>query len=185
MELIRLVGLDGFEGHYPHELSGGMRQRIMIAMALACNPSILIADEPTTALDVTIQAQILELLQRLQTELGMSILIITHDLGVIAEIADRVSVMYAGQIVESTDVGNIFANPKHPYTQGLLASIPKVSEEKSRLSVIEGVVPNPVTFPTGCRFHPRCPIAEGKCSLEEQVLREVQPNHMVRCWKTA
>lgn len=187
IEMIKLVGIpDPHQrvDEYPHQLSGGMRQRIMIAMALSCNPSILIADEPTTALDVTIQAQILELLQRLQADFGMSIMIITHDLGVIAEIADRVSVMYAGQIVESTDVGNIFANPKHPYTQGLLASIPKISEEKSRLLVIEGVVPNPVNFPTGCRFHPRCPIAEGKCSLEEQVLREVQSDHMVRCWKT-
>ena len=148
---------------YPHQLSGGMRQRVMIAMALSCAPGLLIADEPTTALDVTIQAQILELLEQLQKEFGMAILMITHDLGVIAEVADRVAVMYAGKIVESGSVENIFANPRHPYTVGLLKSIPSVDETRDRLEVIQGNVPDATRFPEGCRFAPRCTKAEPVC----------------------
>jgi oligopeptide/dipeptide ABC transporter ATP-binding protein len=167
---------------YPHQLSGGMKQRVMIAMALVCNPSLLIADEPTTALDVTIQAQILGLLRDLQQEFGMSILLITHDLGVVAETAHRVAVMYAGKIVELADVHSLFARPLHPYTQALLESIPKLGEKKRRLSVIPGEVPNPLAFPAGCRFHPRCSCATGKCREEAPELRDHEDNHRAACW---
>ena len=167
---------------YPHQLSGGMRQRVMIAMALSCNPDLLIADEPTTALDVTIQAQILELLGQLQREFGMAVLMITHDLGVIAEVADRVAVMYAGKIVEQAEVGEIFASPLHPYTQGLLASIPKWTQERSRLHTIPGTVPDAVLFPSGCRFHPRCPQAEKICREREPDLLELEGGQLVACW---
>jgi oligopeptide/dipeptide ABC transporter ATP-binding protein len=166
---------------YPHQLSGGMRQRVMIAMALSCNPALLIADEPTTALDVTIQAQILDLLTHLQEELGMSILLITHDLGVVAENANRVAVMYAGRIVEYADVNAIFHHPKHPYTIGLLASIPKMHERKEALSVISGNVPPPTAFPPGCAFHPRCPFADERCQREEPELEAASEGHLVRC----
>ena len=155
---------------YPHQLSGGMRQRVMIAMALACRPSMLIADEPTTALDVTIQAQILELLNELQRELGMAVILITHDLGVVAETADRVAVMYGGQVVEYADVRAAFRQPLHPYTAGLQASLPKLGEVVDRLRVIPGNVPNPARFPAGCRFHPRCPVMIEKC-LERSAAR--------------
>ena len=144
---------------YPHQFSGGMRQRVSIAIALLNKPDLIIADEPTTALDVTIQAQILELLDRLQNELGMAVLMITHDLGVIAEVADKVAVMYAGKIVEAGTVEEIFTDPRHPYTQGLLASIPNLTEKKNRLSVIPGTVPDATRFPSGCRFSPRCELA--------------------------
>lgn len=167
---------------YPHQLSGGMKQRIMIAMALVCNPSLLIADEPTTALDVTIQAQILRLLRDLQRELGMSILLITHDLGVVAEIAHRVAVMYAGKIVELAEVGPLFAKPLHPYTRALLESIPTLGEKKRRLSVIPGEVPNPLAFPSGCRFHPRCSFATSKCREETPELLDRGDNHSAACW---
>jgi oligopeptide/dipeptide ABC transporter ATP-binding protein len=167
---------------YPHQLSGGMKQRVMIAMALVCNPSLLIADEPTTALDVTIQAQILRLLRDLQQEFGMSILLITHDLGVVAETAHRVAVMYAGKIVELADVHSLFARPLHPYTQALLESIPKLGEKKHRLSVIPGEVPNPLAFPGGCRFHPRCGYATDKCKKEMPELRDHEDNHSAACW---
>jgi peptide/nickel transport system ATP-binding protein len=167
---------------YPHQLSGGMRQRVMIAMALSCNPDILIADEPTTALDVTIQAQILELMAQLQSEFGMAVLMITHDLGVIAEVADRVAVMYAGKIVEAAAVSEIFARPKHPYTKGLLESIPKLTERKHRLSVIPGTVPDATQFPEACRFAPRCALAEEACRQNEPALHLVDDGHEAACW---
>ncbi len=168
---------------YPHQLSGGMKQRAMIAMAISCNPKLLIADEPTTALDVTIQAQILELLNELQREFRMAILLITHDLGVIAETADDTAVMYAGQVAEYTTTANLFANPRHPYTLGLLASIPQMGTQEKHLKGIRGFVPDPSGFPEGCRFHPRCDLMEAKCTNEEIELREIEPGHFVRCWK--
>ena len=167
---------------YPHELSGGMRQRAMIAMALSCNPRVLIADEPTTALDVTIQAQILELMKSLQDEYGMSIVMITHDLGVIAEVADRVVVMYAGKVVEYADAVTLFKNPKHPYTWGLLNAIPRLDIEQDSLYNIPGVVPDPLHFPKGCKFNTRCSFCEDKCLKEEPELIEVEKNHFVRCF---
>jgi peptide/nickel transport system ATP-binding protein len=168
---------------YPHQLSGGMRQRVMIAMALACNPKLLIADEPTTALDVTIQAQILELMRALREELGTAIILITHDLGVVAELADEVMVMYAGKVVERCAVGRLFAEPQHPYTIGLLGSIPRLHLEQERLAAIEGIVPDAAAFPQGCRFHPRCPFAVERCRSEIPPLAEVSKNHLVACWK--
>jgi len=182
---MRRVGIDEPERRahsYPHQLSGGQRQRAMIAMALACNPKLLIADEPTTALDVTIQAQILELLNRLQEELGMAVLLITHDLGVVAETADRVAVMYAGQVVEYCDVEAAFTRTLHPYTAGLLASLPKLGVKQESLRVIPGNVPNPSRFPRGCRFHPRCPVAQPRC-LEDPPVLTFDGNHLTRCWR--
>lgn len=173
---------------YPHQFSGGMRQRVMIAMALACHPKLLIADEPTTALDVTIQAQILDLLRELQREEGMSILLITHDLGIIAEMADEVAVMYASKVVEQAPVAELFRNPKHPYTHGLFKSRPAPGMSKrDRLITITGMVPSPLRFPAGCKFHPRCPYKEDRCQTEEPVLRNLpeehrgSPEHLVRC----
>lgn len=170
---------------YPHQLSGGMRQRVMIAMALACDPELLIADEPTTALDVTIQAQILELLNELRQTRKLAVLLITHDLGVVAEVADRVCVMYTGKIVEESGVDEIFENPKHPYTQGLLKSVPKLSahhiEKVSRLSTIEGTVPSPTNLPQGCHFAPRCEFRMEKCIHGEIPLFELENNVKVRC----
>jgi oligopeptide/dipeptide ABC transporter ATP-binding protein len=170
---------------YPHQMSGGMRQRVMIAMALSCNPDMLIADEPTTALDVTIQAQILDLLAKLQAETGMGILLITHDLGVVAQIAHRVAVMYASKIVEMADVDVLFADPLHPYTQGLFKSVPRLGAKEGRLETIPGTVPNPAHFPAGCKFHPRCPLghADTRCQTQEPPLLEVKPGHFVACWK--
>jgi len=168
---------------YPHQLSGGMRQRAMIAMALSCNPALLIADEPTTALDVTIQAQVLELMNDLRREFKAAILYITHDLGVIASMADDVAVMYLGKIVEIGPVRPIFRNPRHPYTQGLMNSIPSVtSRKKKRLVAIDGIVPDPLEAPQGCGFGPRCPRAEEVCAREIPVLRGVAPGHRVACW---
>jgi len=187
IEMLDLVGIPAATqrvDEYPHQLSGGMRQRVMIAMALACRPSILIADEPTTALDVTIQAQILELLDRLQQEFGMAVILITHDLGVVAETADRVAVMYAGQVVEYTDVASAFARPRHPYTAGLQASIPKLGAHVDRLRVIPGNVPNPARFPDGCRFHPRCPVFDPARCLNAPDLVEVAPGHLARCFRS-
>jgi peptide/nickel transport system ATP-binding protein/oligopeptide transport system ATP-binding protein len=166
---------------YPHQLSGGMRQRVMIAMALACRPKLLIADEPTTALDVTVQAQILDLLRDLQAETGMSIILITHDLGVVAEMADEVAVMYAGRVVERGPAGAIFADPMHPYTLGLLGSVPRLDEDRETLLAIDGSVPPPFALPKGCRFHPRCPFAAEACKAEPPPLREIAPGHQAAC----
>lgn len=185
IEMLELVEIPGAAQRYhawPHELSGGMRQRVMIALAMVCNPSLLIADEPTTALDVTIQAQILDLMRRLQTELGMSILFITHDLGVVAEMADDVAVMYAGQIVEQTTTAKLFAAPRHPYTQGLLASIPRHGRPRDqRLVPIPGSVPSPRDMPNGCSFAPRCRFAQEACTRAPIDLREQAPGHLSRC----
>ncbi len=166
---------------YPHQLSGGMKQRVMIAMAIACNPKLLIADEPTTALDVTIQAQILDLLRDLQKEFHMSILLITHDLGVIAEMANYVAIMYASKIVEYADAEELFGNPKHPYTVGLFGSLPRVGRAKGKLSVIPGNVPNPIEFPEGCKFNPRCPKVMDICRETEPELRVVGEGHTAAC----
>lgn len=167
---------------YPHQLSGGMRQRAMIAMALACDPVLLIADEPTTSLDVTIQAQILELMKSLIKQYNSSLLMITHDLGVIAEIADRIAVMYAGKIVEYTDTRSVFYRPLHPYTFGLLTSIPRLDMEMNQLESIPGAVPDPLHFPSGCKFHPRCIFATEVCKKEEPSLIYFEEKHAVRCW---
>jgi oligopeptide/dipeptide ABC transporter ATP-binding protein len=185
IEMLRRVRIPSPETRareYPHQLSGGMRQRVMIAMALACNPKLLIADEPTTALDVTIQAQILELMRALRGELGTAIVLITHDLGVIAELADDVIVMYAGRVIERCAVPRLFAEPQHPYTIGLLGSIPRLHLEQQRLSAIEGFVPDAAAMPDGCRFHPRCPFSVEKCRREEPVLRQIVPGHLAACW---
>jgi len=168
---------------YPHQLSGGMRQRAMIAMALACGPELLIADEPTMALDVTVQAQILDLLRELQRDLGTAIMLISHDMGVIAEMADHVAVMYAGRIVEQAPVAQLFDAPQHPYTIGLLGSIPRLDQDQERLAVIEGSVPDPAKPLPGCRFEPRCPFADAQCRAAQPGLREVLPGHAVACWK--
>jgi peptide/nickel transport system ATP-binding protein/oligopeptide transport system ATP-binding protein len=167
---------------YPHQLSGGMRQRVMIAMALSCDPQLLIADEPTTALDVTIQAQILELMNGLKRQFGMAIMMITHDLGVIAEVSDRVAVMYAGKIVEYTDVETLYADPKHPYTWGLMHSIPHIEKDLDRLEAIPGNVPNPLNFPDGCKYNTRCIFATDKCRTEEPDIEEIEEGHHVACW---
>lgn len=183
LELVKIPSANRRIDDYPHNMSGGMRQRVMIAMALSCEPALLIADEPTTALDVTIQAQILDLLSDLQQRLGMAILIITHDLGVVAEMADHVLVMYAGQIVESAEVADIFADPQHPYTIGLLGSIPRLDVERERLATIEGTVPGANNQPKGCRFAPRCPFADDRCREAPPPLIDITPNHRVACWK--
>ena len=185
VEMLRTVGIPAAERRaheYPHQMSGGMRQRVMIAMALSCNPKLLIADEPTTALDVTIQAQILEIMRELQKNFGSAIMIITHDLGVIAETASRVDVMYAGKVVEEADVKSLFALPRHPYTEGLLQSIPRLDTPKGRLHVIDGVVPNPLALPKGCRFAPRCPYVRDVCREKEPPLMEVAPGVKAACW---
>ena len=168
---------------YPHKLSGGMRQRVMIAMALACDPKLLIADEPTTALDVTIQAQILDLMRELREDFGTAIVMITHDLGVIAEIADEVVVMYAGRVVEQASVAELFEDPQHPYTIGLLGALPRLHNDKPRLATIEGAVPNPLAIPDGCSFNPRCPFADGECRKASPALAEVRPGHLAACFK--
>jgi len=183
--MMKRVGIPAAETRavaYPHQFSGGMKQRIMISMGLSCNPQLLIADEPTTALDVTIQAQILEEMKQIQVETGASILLITHDLGVIGEMADRVAVMYAGNIVEYTAADTLFTTPKHPYTQGLLNCFPEATARKSQLESIQGIVPNLVHPPAGCRFHPRCKLAMPVCSARAPALQEVAPGHQVSCW---
>jgi oligopeptide/dipeptide ABC transporter ATP-binding protein len=185
VEMLRLVGIpdpDDRAGANPHQLSGGQRQRVMIAIALACEPDLLIADEPTTALDVTIQAQILDLLAGLRERLGMAMILITHDLGVVAEVCDRVVVMYGGRIVEQGPVARIFADPRHPYTQGLLHAIPRLGRRARRLAVIPGTVPGPTRWPEGCRFHTRCPYAFEPCMREEPSLIAVTDDHAARCW---
>ena len=189
VEMLTKVGIPDPERRvtaYPHEMSGGMAQRVMIAMALACLPDMLIADEPTTALDVTIQAQILDLMRALQRDLGTAIILITHDLGIVAEMCSRVAVMYAGEIVEETDARTLFREPKHPYTQGLIGSVPVLGEVKGELDTIPGNVPNLVDLPPGCRFAPRCRarVENGLdiCTRERPQLKEVAPGHKVRCW---
>jgi peptide/nickel transport system ATP-binding protein len=184
IEMLRLVHVPAPQRRvddYPHRLSGGMRQRAMIAMALACAPALLIADEPTTALDVTIQAQILELLRELRAATGTAILLITHDLGVVAETADRVAVMYAGRIVEEAPVARLFAAPQHPYTIGLLGAVPRLAGGRSRLATIEGNVPDPLHLPPGCRFAPRCPFAEPRCHGSDPPLVELALGHRAAC----
>jgi oligopeptide/dipeptide ABC transporter ATP-binding protein len=186
IEMLRLVKIADPESRvddYPHQLSGGMRQRVMIAMALSCNPSLLIADEPTTALDVTIQAQILELMEELQAKLGMALLLITHDLGVVAERADEVAIMYAGKIVERATANEIFRRPLHPYTVGLLNSLPGArGHKKKRLAAIPGVVPSPLELPSGCRFRDRCPRAAEVCAQVQPELVEKERSHWVACY---
>jgi peptide/nickel transport system ATP-binding protein len=186
VEMLRLVHIPNPERRvrdYPHQFSGGMRQRVMIAMALSCNPQLLIADEPTTALDVTIQAQILELLAELKGRLGMAVMLITHAMGVVAETAQRVAVMYAGKVVEEAPVGELFSRPRHPYTQGLIRSIPRIDKagRKTRLAAIAGVVPSLVDPAPGCRFAPRCPFAMPVCTAATPPLRRIGPNHKVAC----
>lgn len=185
LEILTLVGISSPASRmreYPHQLSGGMRQRVMIAMALACNPQLLIADEPTTALDVTIQAQILHLMRNLQQRLGTAIVLITHDLGVVATMADRVIVMYLGRIVESAPVREIFRSPLHPYTQGLLRSVPNIKAKSERLQQIEGMVPSPAQRPTGCRFSDRCASAKARCFVEEPTMSKLPDGRQVACW---
>ena len=184
IELLALVGIPSPEKRvddYPHQLSGGMRQRVMIAIALSCNPKLLIADEPTTALDVTIQAQILDIMRRLKQDRDMSVWLITHDLSVIAEMCDRVIVMYAGRVCEMADVQAMFKRPMHPYTDGLLHSIPRMDKDENVLHVIKGSVPNLKKPPTGCRFHPRCDYATPECERETPRMREIEPGHYVAC----
>ncbi|MHA1948432.1 MAG: ABC transporter ATP-binding protein [Candidatus Thorarchaeota archaeon] len=184
IEMLRLVRMPAPEqvvNQYPHELSGGMRQRALIAMSLACNPSILICDEATTALDVTVQAQVLKLLNQLKDEIGTSIIVITHDMGVVAETCNWVNVMYAGTTVESCATDRLFAKPFHPYTDGLLSAVPKLHEDKVRLPQIRGSVPNLITPPSGCRFHPRCDYATSICKEEKPKLEELEPGHWVAC----
>lgn len=185
IEMLRLVGIPAPEQRvddYPHQMSGGMRQRVMIAMALACNPELLIADEPTTALDVTIQAQILDLIKRLRDEIGMAVMLITHDLGVVAETADKVVVMYCGRVVEQADVTQLFEEPKHPYTQGLLASIPRMDQDVDRLYMIDGMVPDPTQLPMGCSFADRCEKCTEKCREAMPALTELEGGRQVRCF---
>src|SRR5688500_4752358 len=185
IEMLRMVGIPDSEervDHYPHQLSGGQRRRVMIAIALSCEPDLLIADEPTTALDVTIQAQILELLAELRNRLGMSIMLITHDLGVVAEVCDRVVVMYAGEVVEEGPVEEIFQNPRHPYTQGLMQAIPRLGERVDRLAVIPGMVPSATNWPIGCRFHARCPYGFDVCVNRHPDLFVINQAHTSRCW---
>jgi len=186
IDLLKMVGIQMPEQRvdsYPHELSGGMRQRIMIAMALSCSPQLLIADEPTTALDPTIQAQILDLIGKIRKEISMSVMYITHDLGVVAETCDRVMVMYGGRIVEKADVAELFTEPSHPYTQGLLKAIPRLNAKRERLYVINGMVPHFADMPVGCSFHPRCPYAYDKCVEQKPALREIKEGHLAACWK--
>ena len=185
IEMLRLVGIPDPEervDHYPHQLSGGMRQRVMIAMAIACNPKLLIADEPTTALDVTIQAQILDLLVSLSRDRNMAMVLITHDMGVVAETAQRVMVMYASQQVEEQTADRLFEQPTHPYTEGLLAAVPRIDAPRARLHAIPGQVPAATAWPSGCRFRPRCPYAWEKCLEEPGLLETGSPGHTARCW---
>ncbi|SES95620.1 peptide/nickel transport system ATP-binding protein [Enterococcus malodoratus] len=186
IELLKIVGIPAPEqrfNEYPHQMSGGMRQRVMIAMALACDPQLLIADEPTTALDVTIQAQILEVLKELRDRLKMGIILITHDLGVVSEVCDRVIVMYTGKVVEQGLIREILDNPKHPYTEGLIAAIPNINDQKGELSSIDGMVPQLDEMPKGCSFHPRCPYAMAICKEKRPAITTIENNRKVRCFK--
>ena len=181
-DMLELVGIPGERyADYPHQFSGGMKQRVVIAMALACEPALLIADEPTTALDVTIQAQILDLMRKLKDELETSMLMITHDLGIVAEVCDKVAIMYAGNVVEYTTTKELFTNPTHPYTVGLFGSIPSVDTDEPRLKPIEGLMPDPTNLPSGCPFHPRCPKATAKCADIVPANTEIAPGHFVKC----
>lgn len=181
-EMLEKVGIPGARAKdYPHQFSGGMRQRVVIAIALACNPALLIADEPTTALDVTIQAQVLELMKNLKKEFQTSMIMITHDLGIVADICDKVAIMYAGKVVEYTDKRRLFTTPKHPYTVGLFNSIPNIEEDEDRLKPIKGLMPDPTNLPSGCPFHPRCPKATEECSKRVPKTTEVEPGHYVNC----
>ena len=186
IEMLKLIGISAPEQRvheYPHQISGGMRQRVMIAIALACQPKLLIADEPTTALDVTIQSQILELIDSLRQKLDMGIMLITHDLGVVAQHCTRVAVMYLGEVVEEGDVESLFENPLHPYTQGLISSIPQLSGDRNKkLSIIKGMVPSLNEIPKGCRFAPRCPFADAKCMNEKPELETLDDNKRIKCW---
>ncbi|HTP41214.1 MAG TPA: ABC transporter ATP-binding protein [Nitrospiria bacterium] len=187
IELLRQVGVPSPDERYrayPHQLSGGLRQRVMIAMAISCEPALIFADEPTTALDVTIQAQILDLLRRLQRELRLSVVLISHDLGVIAQMADEVAVMYAGRIVEQSSTATLFNEPLHPYTQGLMKSLPRRAprDRRQRLTAIPGSVPQLQHLPSGCAFHPRCPVAIARCAADEPALKSLAPGHDARCW---
>jgi len=184
-EMLDTVGIPDAEQRirdYPHQMSGGMKQRVMIAMALVARPRLLIADEPTTALDVTVQAQILDLLRRIREERNMAVLLITHDFGIVADFAGQIAVMYASKIAEYAPVGELFASPLHPYTTGLFRSRPRLGAKHARLEVIPGQVPEPRSFPPGCKFHPRCPLAFDKCSVEEPELLECRPGHTCACW---
>lgn len=186
IEMLKLTGIPAPEkrvNDFPHQMSGGMRQRVMIAMALACKPELLIADEPTTALDVTIQAQILDLMMDLKEKLGTSIIMITHDLAVVAEVADRAVVMYCGKVVEEGPVDKLLLNPLHPYTEGLLHSIPRLNEKRERLYMIEGMVPNLLNLPTGCYFNPRCPYCMDICRQEQPPMLELEDGRRVSCWR--
>ncbi len=184
VEMMELVGIPASRaGEYPHQFSGGMKQRIVIAIALACNPQLLIADEPTTALDVTIQAQVLNLMNELKEKLGTSMLLITHDLGIVAETCDRVAIMYAGEIVEYGTAEHIYEHTAHPYTKGLFDSLPHMDEDVDRLKPIKGLMPDPTALPEGCKFHDRCPDCTQECKTCIPALREVEPGHFVRCLK--
>lgn len=181
-EMLELVGIPGARANdFPHQFSGGMKQRVVIAIALACNPKLLIADEPTTALDVTIQAQVLDLMNDLKEKFKTAMILITHDLGVVAQVCDKVAIMYAGEIVEAGSLVDVFENPKHPYTLGLFGSIPSLDEECDRLKPIQGLMPDPTNLPSGCKFHPGCPHATELCSKEQAKVTEIEKGHKVRC----
>ena len=183
-DVLELVGIPAERyGDYPHQFSGGMKQRIVIAIALACHPQLLIADEPTTALDVTIQAQVLEMMNRLKDELGTSMLMITHDLGIVAEMCERVAIIYGGELVEVGTAEHIFDRHRHPYTEGLFDSLPSVDDDRERLNPIPGLMPDPTDMPTGCKFHTRCKYCTEECKSQTQQLQEIEPGHWVRCWK--
>ncbi|MBQ9564320.1 MAG: ABC transporter ATP-binding protein [Synergistaceae bacterium] len=181
-DMLELVGIRRERMHdYPHQFSGGMKQRVVIAIALACDPALLIADEPTTALDVTIQAQVLELMKKLKQQFSASMILITHDLGIVADICDKVAIMYAGRVVEYADKRSLYANPLHPYTIGLFKSVPDIDEDVEELPVIPGLMPDPMDLPAGCAFHPRCSMAEEGCSKERPQMKELEPGHFVAC----
>lgn len=181
-EMLEIVGIPGERvNDYPHQFSGGMKQRVIIAIALACNPQLLIADEPTTALDVTIQAQVLDLMNNLKKEFETSMILITHDLGVVAEVCDKVAIMYAGEIIEAAPIEQLFENPKHPYTVGLFGSIPNLEDDSDRLNPIKGLMPDPTNLPTGCKFHTRCPYATEACKKQEPKVTETEDGHKVKC----
>ncbi len=182
-EMLELVGIPGARANdFPHQFSGGMKQRVVIAIALACNPKLLIADEPTTALDVTIQAQVLDLMNELKEKFKTAMILITHDLGVVAQVCDKVAIMYAGEIVEAGSLLDVFENPQHPYTRGLFGSIPSLDEECTRLKPIQGLMPDPTNLPSGCKFHPRCPHATELCSKEQPGVTDLGNNHKARCF---